>query len=627
MRLFLVVWVLGFGCVQSHAQSALNVLRIDKGFKKSAFPAYIQVLEDTSFSLSSIEAAHALDNQKRYKVQNQANFGYSKAAFWMSTELLNADNSNRRITVSLENSNIDSVSFWLNRGYGYELVGMAGDHLPQKEWVERSRQPSFTFTLYPGQQLGLLIRARNSHSGNMILPVRIWDANHFNLYQQGYHLAWGLYFGFLLINIALAFSAVIMLRNGLYVWYALFLISSLAYTFISFGFSYQYISGGWPASNDQLRTTAVILLSLFMMRFSQQFLKLKQHFIKVNLVISVIMLVQLTLLISSLFILEFLRENFNLIFPWFLGLMLLGNLLLFISSFALIKTEPLRSKAFIFAFGLSLMGGIVLILTDLNFLPFTMFTIHAAWLGNSVEIIIFTGILFFELKLVGDQKIKLEQIVANEQSRRMQEFFRGQEKERERIARDLHDHVAGTLVGARFLLPNPNRLTHLLDERTLSGYKRALQSLDNSIKDVRNLSHDLQPPSLNGKSLKYELQRLVSDYRTIQPHVAYQLQYDLQDFILNDDTAIALYRICQECLQNSFKHAEATEIGVTLFNRNLRVFLRIADNGKGFDLHSPTNGIGLQNIKGRLSFTKNLKSSIESQTGKGTVVEISFDCA
>lgn len=604
-----------------------HVLFIERDFKKSSFPARLQILKDTSFSLRSEEVAQYLDRVDAAAPEKKAHFGYSYAAYWLSTQLVNQDTVSRQITVSLENPNIDSVTFWLNRGYGYELMGMAGDHLPQRAWIEGSRQPAFTFMVHPNQRIGLLIRARNSFSGNMILPIRIWDANHFDLYQQGYHLVWGLYFGFLLINIALAFSAVLMLRNGLYVWYALFLISSLAYTFISFGFLYQYISGDWPTSNDQLRTTSVILLSLFMMRFSQLFLRLKAHVKKLHQALSVIMLVQIMLLLSSLFILDFLRNNFNIIFPWFLALMLTGYLVLFIGSFSVLRKEPLRSKAFMFAYGLSLIGGSVLILTDLNLLPYNMLTTHAAWVANSIEIVIFTGILFYELKLIGDQKLELEQMVAQEQNQRMKEFFRGQEKERERIARDLHDHVAGTLVGARFLLPNPNRLANLLDDRSLTGYKRALQTLDNSIKDVRNLSHDLQPPSLNGKSLKYELQRLVSDYGTMQPQVVYQLRYDLQELMINDDTAVALYRICQECLQNSFKHAAATRIQLELFNDHMRVYLRISDNGKGFDLSARTSGIGIQNIQSRLAFTKNLKSIFESRPGEGTFIELSFDCA
>ncbi|MBA4303834.1 MAG: hypothetical protein C0424_06380 [Sphingobacteriaceae bacterium] len=624
LGVFIAYW-LGFLSSSIHAQT--HTFTVNTGFKKSRFPAFFQSIEDSSFSLSSIQVAHLFDDNKTIKAKNRANFGYSRAAFWLGTQLFNNSHTLQQLTISLENPNIDSVEFWLNRGYGYELMGMAGDHLPQKNWIEGSRQPSFTFVMQPHQKIGLLIRARNSYSGNMILPFRLWDANHFDLYQQGYHLAWGLYFGFLLINIALAFSAVLMLRNSLYVWYALFLLSSLAYTFISFGFSYQYFTGSWPGSNDQFRTTAVILLSLFMMRFSQLFLRFKVHFKKLNQLLSVIMLVQISLVISSLFVLDFLRSNFNYIFPWFLGLMLTGYIILFIGSFGLLRLEPLRARAFILAYGLSLIGGGILILTDLNVLPYTMLTVHAAWFGNSIEIVIFTGILFYELKLMGDQKLKLEQIIAEEQNQRMKEFFRGQEKERERIARDLHDHVAGTLVGARFLLPNPSRLANLLDERSLTGYKRALQTLDNSIKDVRNLSHDLQPPSLNGKSLKYELQRLVSDYRSIQPLVEYQLHYELEEFMINDDTAVALYRICQECLQNAFKHAEALYVRVELFNQQSRVFLRISDNGKGFNPQTKTSGIGIQNIQARLAFTKNLKSTLQTKLGEGTSIQLSFDCA
>lgn len=614
-------------CVFSNSSAQSIEMKINPSFRKGPFPALLQSITDTSFKLSSTQVAQQMDIVLNTKTERKVNFGYSYAAFWLGTQIVNTGTAPRLITVSLENPNIDSVEFWINKGYSYILAGRAGDHLPHKKWIEASRQPSFTFSIDSGQSVGLLIRARNSFSGNMILPIRIWDANHFDLYQQGYHLAWGLYFGFLLINIALAFSAIVLLRNGLYVWYAFFLLSSLSYTFFSFGFMYQYFTGDWYGSNDQLRTTSVILLSLFMMRFSQQFLRFKRHQIRLHHTISAIMLVQVLLLVSSLFILEFLRKHFNSIFPWFLTLMLIGYVLLLVGSFLVRKDEPLRAKAFILAYGLSLIGGGVLILTDLNVLPYNTYTIHAAWFGNSIEILIFTGILFYELKLVGDQKEKLEQQIADAQQQRLKEFFRGQEKERERIARDLHDHVAGTLVGARFLMPHPNRMEKLLDEKTFVGYSRAIHALDRSIKDVRNLSHDLQPPSLNGISLKFELQRLMADYKVMQPEVQYYLAYDLDGPLLNDDLAVAIYRICQECLQNAFKHAKANFVGINLSNQSTRVTLIIEDDGVGFDTSERATGIGLQNIKSRLAFAPNLYSVIYSQPGKGTRIELSFDCA
>lgn len=622
--LFSVILML-FSFGEGGAQQA--VYQVDNQFKKSNFPANFTVLEDKSFEATPTEAFQKIKEKSHKPPVYRANFGYSRAAFWLSTQISSVASFPKQITISLENPNIDSVEFWINRGYGFELMGSAGDHIPHEQWIKPSRQPSFSLTIFPEQKMDILVRARNNYSGNMILPMRIWDSSYFHWYQTGYHLVWGLYFGFLLINFALACWAVIMLRHILYAWYALFLISSFAYTSLTFGFFYQFISGNWPGSNDLLRTIVVIFLSIFLLRFSQLFLRLKAHFWKLHFLISAIIGVQLAFLVSSLFFFEFFRTNFNAIFPWILTLILSGYLVLFFVSFWLIRKEPLRSKALMSAYGLSLIGGGILILTDLNLLPYNMLSIHAAWLGNSIEIVIFTGFLFYELKLIGEQKIKLEQMVADERQQRMIAFFRGQEKERERIARDLHDHVAGTLVGARFLLPNPLNLRHLLDERTLTGYQRAIQTLDNSIKDVRNLSHDLQPPSLNEKSLKYELQRLISDYNAMQPQVNYHLHYELDDSIIDTDMAVAVYRICQECLQNSFKHANASNIHVHLYNKEHRVHLSFSDDGQGFDTSTQANGIGLQNIQTRLGFANNLVYCLESSPGKGTSIQLAFDGA
>ena len=173
------------------------------------------------------------------------------------------------------------------------------------------------------------------------------------------------------------------------------------------------------------------------------------------------------MLTASLFIIEILRANFNVIFPWFLVLILTGYVLIIIAAFSNLKQAPLRAKAFFSAFSASVFGGSVLVLTDLNLLPYNNLTLHAPWIGSILEILIFTGIMFFEFKLLGDQKIKLEKLVAEEQTNRLTAFFRGQEKERERIARDLHDNIAGSLVGARFLMPMPQTLVDKLETKVL----------------------------------------------------------------------------------------------------------------------------------------------------------------
>ncbi len=606
--------------------SIANTLYIDDDFTKSRFPTSLWAIEDPSFNAppDSITALF-LNNSSVIIKEQKVNFGYKKAAFWFYTTLHNRSASDVQIVVSLENPNIDSVTFYADYGYGFKKEAIAGDHVPYAHWQIATRQPAIRLTIRAGESLPILLKARNSFSGNMILPVQIWEYNHFASYQQGYHLSWGLYFGFLVINVALAFSAIVLLRANIFIWYGLFLIASLIYSFISFGFMYQFLTGAWPASNDVMRTYALLLISILMLRFSQVFLKSKEISPFIHNVITTIIWIEALFLVSSFFILDTFRANFNQIFPWFLTLIFIGYALVLTAAWFSKQKYRLRANAFLLAFTFSLIGGMTLILTDLNYLPYNNFTIHAPWFGNAIEIVIFTGIMFYEFKLVGDEKIKLEQQIAIEQTQRLREFFRGQEKERQRIARDLHDNVAGTLVGARFLMPNPAKMHEVLDAKSMLSYERALHTLDRSIKDVRNLSHNLQPPALDEHSLRYELDRLIADYQTMLPKTNYQLQYGLEEGTLSADTAVALYRICQECLLNIFKHADATQVLVQLVNQLNRIELLIEDNGRGFDEKKLKEGIGLQNIRSRLTFTQNLSTLIHSTPNQGTRIQLSFD--
>lgn len=619
-------WCLLFMLLTNKVTGSPDTIVINASFTKSEFPLPAQVFSDVSFNADVDFIQSIMQSKKNITFSNHPTFGYIKAAYWFRFVVKNEDKTPHFIILSLENPNIDYVTYYvLDENGKAQRTGKSGDHIKHKEWTFSSRQPATLVRLEAGEVKELYVQAKNEHSGNMLLPFRLWAGNHFQVYQQGYHLVWGLYLGFLLINIALSFSAVFLLRASIFIWYGLFLMATLSYTTLSFGFTYQYLTGDFAGSNDQLRTYSLLFLSIFILRFSQLFLQTKKLSPQLDVLISSIIGIQASFLIASLFILDTLRAHFNSIFPWMLVLIMTGYVILICAAYLNRKKAKLRSYAFILAFGFTILGGAVLILTDLNVLPFNMFTIHAPWIGNAIEVLIFTGILLYEFKLIGDKKLILEQQIAQEQTNRLKEFFRGQERERERISRDLHDNVAGSLVGARFLLPKADKIAEQLDEASLRSYKRALQTLDRSIHDVRNLSHNLQPPSLDETTLKYELDRLVLDHKSMVPAASFHFDYNLPAGKLTNDTAIALYRVIQECLLNIFKHAEASLVELHLNYKQNRITLVISDNGIGFNSKNQTSGIGLQNVRSRLSFTSNLVTDIASSPGKGTTISIAFD--
>ena len=143
-----------------------------------------------------------------------------------------------------------------------------------------------------------------------------------------------------------------------------------------------------------------------------------------------------------------------------------------------------------------------------------------------------------------------------------------------------------------------------------------LDMLDNAIDQVRRISHNLAPPSLQNFNLNEAIRQHLGKIQ-----LAHQMDIDFQTFgqapSFSTEQETALYRIVQELLNNIVKHAEATETLVQLNHTEEFTQLVIEDNGKGFDTKISQNGIGLQNIASRVAFLKgdlNIESSGEGST-------------
>ncbi|MFD2586951.1 tetratricopeptide repeat protein [Croceitalea marina] len=197
---------------------------------------------------------------------------------------------------------------------------------------------------------------------------------------------------------------------------------------------------------------------------------------------------------------------------------------------------------------------------------------------------------------------------------RLESLVSGEEKERIRLAQDLHDGINGDLSVIKFKVDSLGRKK--LNKGELETVENTLGMLDNAIDQVRRISHNLAPPSLQNFNLNEAIQQHL---RKIQ--LAHQMDIDFQTFgqvpNFSTEQETALYRIVQELLNNIVKHAEATETLVQLNHTEEFTQLVIEDNGKGFDTKISQNGIGLQNIASRVAFLKgdlNIESSGEGST-------------
>jgi PAS domain S-box-containing protein len=215
---------------------------------------------------------------------------------------------------------------------------------------------------------------------------------------------------------------------------------------------------------------------------------------------------------------------------------------------------------------------------------------------------------------------KMEAELADERNKRIRAVFDGQDQERRRLSRELHDGLGQQLAAGKLFLES--RL-YLDDPAELkSGISDAQHIFDQIISDIRRISHDLSPSILQEFGLKTAMENLCKNFRTTSGiHLGFQ--YIVVEDYLDDTTSTYLFRILQEGLNNIHRHSGAVQARVTVQQDNYGILLQIEDDGAGFRLRdiAGKGGNGLYNIRERVNILKG-NLSIKSQPGKGTIIQV-----
>ncbi len=200
-------------------------------------------------------------------------------------------------------------------------------------------------------------------------------------------------------------------------------------------------------------------------------------------------------------------------------------------------------------------------------------------------------------------------------------IIEAEERERQRIAVDLHDGLGQLFSAVRMNMNIIGSNIQFKDDETAHSFSKTLALVDESCKEVRSISHQMMPNTL----LKYGLVSAVRDF--IHNIDTRMLRVNLEIAGLNErldtNTETVLYRVLQETVNNVIKHAAASQLDIQLGRDEDGVTATIEDNGKGFEMATiaQQDGIGLKNIQTRIEF---LKGTVEfdSTPGRGTVVSI-----
>jgi signal transduction histidine kinase len=231
-----------------------------------------------------------------------------------------------------------------------------------------------------------------------------------------------------------------------------------------------------------------------------------------------------------------------------------------------------------------------------------------------------------QLKLRILQQKEIQELQAEMQRQLLETSLQVQEVEQRRIAKDLHDEVGAILSATKMSL---NQLIKKNQNEELNPLaQQTKEFIEESISQVRRISKELVPSTLEEFGLLAALDEFINK---IQLASGIEIIVNHEGFEAKDrfdkKIELTIFRIAQELTNNALKHAEASEIVLTLLLENNNLKFTFKDNGKGFDLekvmNSPKSGLGLRNITSRLSVVNGVHE-VKSIIGKGTTTEINI---
>ena len=245
--------------------------------------------------------------------------------------------------------------------------------------------------------------------------------------------------------------------------------------------------------------------------------------------------------------------------------------------------------------------------------------IQALVYGIIFLVFITTGlILFFHYsrQKIVQKELEKAALKLENQQKILQTSIDIQERERKRIAQDLHDAISSKL-NIVSLSTNVLLVDKTINEKQRKTLEQILEITSGTLESSRKIAHDLLPPILDKFGLKAALEELFEEYTT---NTSIEIESNIEELSkLSKTNQLHVFRIVQELINNSLRHGKANELVIYMEQNTTGFVLRYQDNGIGFTVKEAKEkpGIGLQNIKSRIKIL-NGKLKMESTPNSGS---------
>ncbi|MEY8849508.1 7TM diverse intracellular signaling domain-containing protein [Psychroserpens sp. XS_ASV72] len=522
----------------------------------------------------------------------------------------NATNEKKELILELNNSLLNHIDFYQFEGSQYTLINQTGTNFAFNSRPINDRNFVFPINLSSQETKAYALQFKKDKI-SVVVPSTLWSKKNYDSHTKRSYLIIGIYFGISVISILFSLYIFSLVKLRVYLVYALYIIFLGLYLYSFLGLFFQYFIAENEAYNKYIHVFFVVCTTIFFVLFSQNILNAKVYAPKIKKALDVILIIVILTRFSD-FVLP--HEMFLNIKPfvmrlWYFSFFAIIGLLLVL----IYKSYPKQKKItlfYLFAFSFIGTATIFTIINVNNGALFSyVYGIPLILYASLFEIIFLTFTLVLTVKNIYDERNALSVQLVEQQKGLFNAFILGEERERERISKELHDHI-GSRLGylKRFVIDTVKN-----DD--------VAASIDEICNDLRDISHDLSPSDLTLVGFESSVEELC---QKIASETTLTVNFNSHKFpeALNHSTSTNLYRVVQEAFNNIMKHSEATQVDVQLFGHDDHISISIEDNGKGFEF-SVEKGLGFKNMSSRIGQIHG-ELNVDSKPNKGTFILINI---
>ena len=552
--------------------------------------------------------------------------GYTDSYYWLIMELVNTLPRHADLFLSIPNPSINRINLYrCDTGtQAVRLVSETGDRLPfaQRPWPIRDF--FFPIRLAENEHTTLLFKI-DKRGQNFAFGAKLGTRE--TLLQQDIptYAAFGFYTG--IFTFALLFNILMYLSVGdrIYLYYSFYIICSVILVLDQVGLAKEWLFPNLGRLHDYVKSSSGMLgcglLIQVMQLFTNQTSANSKLYYLANYYKYLVYLLGIIPFVMLFFPIDIRVEKF---------IFYAANISVFLSLPVTIVcvVERIRSGFvlgyyYLAAILLLIIGSTNYILQIMGVVSDQLLRPNGVTVGFAAEVVILSFAFTLRYNFLKREKAQLKKENDRIKLQSVRQVFQAQEDERDRLAKDLHDDLGGTLSVIRLNVTDLQQKLSGLQPEENERYSEMVRLITRACDDLREISHSLKPKFFLENGLIGTIQERLSILNRVSTiNFEFVYQYTRRQ---EPETELSIYRIVNELINNVVKHSCASQATVQLVGDLNEIVITVEDNGVGFDGDDTSKGIGLNNVYSRIQYLGGRGTIDSNKNGTTVTVEIPLD--